>query len=115
MPDSMNLLALIVALSAYLAAIRFFAQERLATTPRPPNERALKVLLFRLVFADAPLVVAGLILAWQLFETPLQTDPCQTKSWWVAFLFCIAVVVMAVYHFLSWCKSIKEYWELPPA
>ena len=59
MPDSMNLLALIVALSAYLAAIRFFAQERLASIPRPSNERALKVLLFRIVFADAPLVVAG--------------------------------------------------------
>ncbi len=113
MPDSLNLLALIVALSAYLAAIRFFAQERLASTLPPPNARALKVLLFRLVFADVPLVIAGVLLTWQLFEGPLQTSPGQTRSWWVAFLFCVAVGVMALYHLLSWKRSIEEYWKLP--
>lgn len=111
MPDQLNFLALIVALSAYLAAIRFYAMQRLAGNPS--NAKSLKAFLFRLVFADAPLVIAGVLLTIQMFAMPLLADdnPGQTISWWVALLFCIAVGVLAAYHFLAWLKSIQEYWK----
>lgn len=109
MPDQLNFLSLIVALSAYLSAIRFYAMQRLASNPS--NAKSLKAFLFRLVFADAPLVLAGVLLTVQMFFKPLLADPAPGESiaWWVSFLFCLAVVVLATYHFLAWVKSIQEY------
>ena len=109
MPDQLNFLSLIVALSAYLAAIRFYAMQRLASNPS--NAKALKKFLFKLIFADAPLVLAGVLLTIQIFFKPLLADPVPGESitWWVSLLFCVAVAVLAAYHFLAWVKSIQEY------
>ena len=109
MPDKLNLLSLIVALSAYLAALRFYAIQRLAT--KPTNAQSLKAFLFLLVFADAPLVVAGVLLSLQLFWEPFCTLSASSSSWWVALLFLIAVMVMSVYHLAAWYKSVKEYFK----
>lgn len=109
MPDQLNFLSLIVAHSAYLAAIRFYAMQRLASNPS--NAKSLKKFLFKLIFADAPLVLAGVLLTIQLFLKPLLADPApwQSITWWVSFLFCCAVLVLAFYHLQAWLKSIQEY------
>ncbi len=101
--DKLNLLALMVALSAYLAAVRFAVIGRLAGDPKPANPAGLKQLLVALIPADAPLVIGGLLLTADLFWTSLIGGPPPPSLFWLAqWLFVIAIVVLAIHHMVSW-------------
>lgn len=117
-PATMNpgdLLALIIALSAYLATIRLIAIDKMSP-PRenePPlsadRKKKIKQSLFWLTLADAPLVIAGLLLGLHLFFPNLfnrsAPDWMLTAAIW---LFTVAGVLLVIYHFGAWYRSVKE-------
>ena len=65
--DWLSLLTLIVALSAYISALRFTMLGKLAEWPRPRNQRSLKKNLFFLMPIDFFLVFSGVFVAIHLF------------------------------------------------
>ena len=104
--DKLGFLALIVALSAYLASVRIAVIARLGSTPQPDHPERLKWFLVSLIPADLPLVVAGIFLAGDLFSKDLLgVDPAGWLYPGAKLLFVIAVVVLAVHHVVGWCIS----------
>lgn len=107
--DKLNLLALMVALSAYLAAIRFAVIGRLATVPPPMNAASLKRFLLSLIPADAPLVIGGLLLTADLFWAPLVGGAAPGWLYWLAqWLFVAAIIVLAIHHAISWIITVSK-------
>ena len=106
--DRLNLLALMVALSAYLAGIRFATIGRLASlrSSETATRQTMKTFLRLLVLADAPLVIAGLLVTVDLFPNPLFGKPA--PAWcleWAYRIFVFAVSVLALLHGYSWIRA----------
>jgi hypothetical protein len=122
--SSGDLLTLIVALAAYVAAVRIFLTERrhdlrrqsaASMSPRQadkpeinesgekrqddPAENINKTIK-RLIPADFLFVLAALLLSWRLF-IPGQVRP---YPWMIWSLFIIALLYLAGLHFLAWRK-----------
>ena len=107
--DKLNLLALMVALSAYLAAVRMTVIGRLGSTPAPNNPQDLKTFLVLLIPADAPLVVGGLFLTADLFWIGVfGAQPPSWLFWWAQVLFIAAISVLAIHHIVSWGITISK-------
>ena len=110
--DKLGFLALIVALSAYLASVRIALITRLGSVPKPDHPKRLKWFLVLLIPADLPLVVAGIFLAGDLFSKDLLgLEPATWLYPGAKLLFVIAVVVLAIHHFVGWCISLYKLYS----
>lgn len=116
--DRLNLLALIVAMSAYLAGIRFATIGRLASlrsTDALKRRRMRRFLRF-LIAADAPLIVAGLLITVDLFPNPILGKPA--PAWclaWAYRLFVLSVIILAGLHVASWLRAFQPAGSHTPA
>jgi hypothetical protein len=110
--DVIAFLSLIVALSAYLATIRLRLIDRIKKADENQKKR-LKLISFWLTFADAPLIVSGVLLflhgfwgktlgSWW-FASP--TAPGWLLPWSVG-LFWFGGLFLVGHHIAAWWKSI---------
>lgn len=107
--DKLGFLALIVALSAYLASVRIALITRIGSEPKPRHRWWLKLYVVSLIPADAPLVLAGLFLTAQLFSKDLSgPEPADWLYPAAKGLFVFAVGVLAAHHIALWIISIYK-------
>lgn len=111
-----DLLALIIALSAYLATIRLIAIDKMSPPKgnepplKPERKKKIKQSLFWLTLADAPLVIAGLLLGLHLFfPTIFDRSAPDWMLTWAIRLFTVAGVLLVIYHLRAWYRSIREF------
>jgi hypothetical protein len=104
--NHLDLLTLVIALSAYLATIRLVVISRLAAEPPPRNAAALKTFLRTLIPADLPLVLAGVFLFLLIFWDDLFGGAA--PGWFepaVVWAFFVAVLVLVAHHAVAWVRS----------
>lgn len=110
MSESLTLLALIMALSAYIGSVRARMLDR--ANSADPAEKCKQVgAVARLMWIDVPLVLSGLLLLlylmiWQLID--FRADGVLSAA---LLVFAFAAVVMAVFHACEWCRSVSELTE----
>lgn len=106
--DLIDLLSLIVALSAYIGAIRLAVLGRISSQPAPDDATKLKLKQFLrlLVPADMAFIVAGFLLFLRVFwadmfggTAPASFDPV------IIWSFFAGIVVLMLHHVFSWYKS----------
>jgi O-antigen/teichoic acid export membrane protein len=105
------LLAIIIALSAYLATIRL-AGIQLAKAPtgkddseKEANKKSIEWKLVFIALPDIFLVASGLFLAIYLFGGVFDWMRADGQLTWGVRLFCVAIVILAFYHLVSWFRS----------
>ncbi len=112
-----NLLTLIVALSAYVATIRLAVLARLVQNPQLPEDQRAKQkrFLILLIPADLLLVVAGvallLLLFWaHLFSSPGAPAATAPKGLEQVVVWCffLGILWLVGHHIGSWCKTLKS-------
>lgn len=116
--NSGDLLTLMVILATYVAALRFFLFERVATAEEKSKsgdekartrsqgtvDRALATLK-RLLFVDVLLVAGVILLSIRLLVIPLlRTTPSEAV---ISLLFLVAIVYLARLHFQEW-QHVRE-------
>ncbi|MDP3583958.1 MAG: hypothetical protein Q8R61_02440 [Thiobacillus sp.] len=104
--ECLTLLALIMALSAYIGSVRARLLDRAkeSTTEKCDYIRDVA----RLMWIDVPLVVSGLLLLlfvmmWQLGNYRADVVLAAALS-----VFALSAVVMAIFHACEWCKSLGK-------
>lgn len=114
--NQLDLLILIIALSAYVASIRLAVIQRLAVTPAPTNAESLRSYLKWLLPGDIPLVVSAVVLSLNIFWQELVVGPfanvlgAHPPSWFsplVVWLFVFAVLVLSLHHVAAWVRSAR--------
>jgi hypothetical protein len=111
--DEFTLLAIIVALSAYLATVRHFLLERIAasdegesgrTTVEPQGRKRIKKRLLVLVIGDAPITAAAVLVGLHsLYSSPPQ--------WFLRVgirCFTIGGLFLLVMHIASWLETVSS-------
>lgn len=106
MSECLTLLALIMALSAYVSSVRARRLDRAKECSAEKCEHILAVA--QLIWIDAPLVLAGLLLlsyvmVWQLLG--IRFDGVLDLA---LLVFAFAAIAGAVFHACEWCKSMAE-------
>ncbi|MGV3590069.1 MAG: hypothetical protein ACO1PZ_00170 [Gammaproteobacteria bacterium] len=115
--DLIAFLSLIVGLSAYLATIRVRIIDKIGEcgtdTAQQARKKKLHDLSVWLTLADAPLVIAGLLLFFHGFwaaTVGLVIDRPAAPSWFLPvaiWLFTLSIVVLAIHHAYAWKKSVS--------
>lgn len=110
MSECLTLLALIMALSAYIGSVRARMLDRARQHPSEKGDyiRAAAALMW----VDVPLVASGFLLlsyvmVWQLLG--IRFDGVLSLA---LLAFSFAAVVMAVFHACEWCKSLSKLREI---
>ena len=106
MSECLTLLALIMALSAYISSVRARMLDRAKEYPAEKCKHILAVA--QLIWIDVPLVLAGLLLLsyvmmWQLGD--IRFDGVLSAA---LLVFAFAAIAGAVFHACEWCKSMAE-------
>ena len=108
--DPINLLSLVIALSAYVGAVRLAVIGRIGTNPAPTEavKAKLKLFLRLLIPADVAFIIAGFLLFLRIFWSdlfhglaPAGFDPIIVWS-----LFTVVIVLM-LHHVFSWYNSFS--------
>ncbi len=108
--EPLNLLSLIIALSAYTGAVRLAVLGRMTATtpPEEASKKRLQKFLRLLIPADVALVLASLLTFLRIFwkdmfggEAPVCLDPV------IVWSFFVGVVVLILHHGYSWYKSLS--------
>jgi len=116
--DSLGLLAIIIALAAYVAVVRHRIID--AKRERRGDMKRLRRSSALLVFADYPLVAAGLLLAtdivWRLFSrgdsNAPGVEPEPTVLFWIAgCLFLFTITWMGILHAYESLGGLKDLWH----
>ncbi len=109
----LNLLTLILALSVYIASIRFVIVSRLIAEPKPDNDHKAKYRRFLkwLLPPDVLFVIAGLLLFlhiyWSnLFGADLQAPSCLASI--VIWCFFLGILCLMGHHIYSWCRTLRS-------
>lgn len=103
----LSLLSLIVALAAYVGAVRLAVLGRLAQPGVDDHHKArLKSFLRWLIPADAAFLGAGVLLFLRIFwpdltggQSLVGLDPI------IVWLFFLGIMVLVFHHMVAWCKS----------
>lgn len=107
--DHLNLLSLLIALSAYVGAVRLAVLGRITSNPHPSDEQKtrLQIFLRLLIPADVSLLLASLLTFLRIFwkdmfggEAPICLDPV------IVWSFFLGGVVLVLHHGYSWFKSL---------
>jgi len=110
MSECLTLLALIMALSAYIGSVRARMLDR---AKQNPAEKAKHIGdAAQLMWIDVPLVLSGFLLLlylmmWQLVD--FRADGVLSVA---LVVFALSAVVMVVFHACEWCKSLSKLREL---
>ena len=108
--DPINLLSLIIALSAYVGAVRLAVIGRMGANP-PPAEAVktkLKLFLRLLIPADVAFIIAGLLLFLQTFWSYMFAGAAPANlDCVIVWSFFVGVVVLMLHHGFSWYKSFS--------
>ena len=104
--ECLTLLALIMALSAYIGSVRARMLDRAKESTNEKCDYIRDVAWLMLI--DVPLVVSGLLLLlfvmmWQLGD--FRADVVLAAA---LIVFAASAVVMAVFHACQWCKSLAK-------
>jgi hypothetical protein len=109
--NSLDLLAIIIALASYVAAVRLALIGRLSNDSIEPGVKLLvKILVLSMIPADFNLIIAGILLATKLFFKDFASSliPFSVEGV-VAFLFAYAVLYLAFQHVMSWAISLWRF------
>lgn len=100
-----DLLILAVALSAYLAGLRTYTLDQLASRSMAPTmEKKLRKLILLVSIADALLIFSAAFLVADYIFGGI------ALFYRIAMLlFCLGMFTILVIHFQEWLKSYKEY------
>ena len=107
--ECLTLLALIMALSAYIGSVRARLLDRAKEHSDDKKEKCDYIRdVARLMWIDVPLVISGLLLLlfvmrWQLFG--FRDEVVLVAA---LIVFAASAVVMAVFHACQWCKSLAK-------
>jgi hypothetical protein len=104
---SMALLALMVALSAYLASVGIFLADRvekLESTKKPLKANKIKMQRRLLILADTPTVVAAFLLALHVFAF----YPSVTLVPASILLFRMSIVTLILFHMSQWITALPD-------
>lgn len=104
--ECLTLLALIMALSAYIGSVRARMLDRAKQYPAEKSDYIRAAAGLMLI--DVPLVLSGLllllhVLMWQLVDFRADGVLIAALS-----VFALSAVVMAVFHACEWCKSLSK-------
>ena len=108
--DPINLLSLVIALSAYVGAVRLAVIGRMGANPAPAEAVKTKLRLFLrlLIPADMAFIIAGFLLFLRIFWSdmfhgvaPAWFDPL------IVWSFFIGIIVLMLHHGFSWYKSFS--------
>ncbi|MFP5408655.1 MAG: hypothetical protein ACLGGY_05180 [Gammaproteobacteria bacterium] len=107
MSECLTLLALIMALSAYVSSVRARMLDRANVEDSVEKCKHIRAVA-QLIWIDAPLVVSGLLLLsyvmmWQLGD--IRFDGVLSTA---LLVFAFAAIAGAVFHACEWCKSMAE-------
>jgi len=103
-----------IALAAYISAVRLALIARIHNQNDKSNKDTLKTVIRCIILADAPLVFGSLLLSGHLLVEILGNRPWPWLFPLATFLFCIAVVVLAIHHFVAWANSCGAKSPPPP-
>jgi hypothetical protein len=109
----LDLLALIIAISAYLAAVRLAIIARLGADPKPRRPNDLKLFILSLIPADLNLIVAGSMLAVVMFTEAQGGKASPRLSNMVVPSFLFAVGYLVIHHLWGWIFSCWRYYWHP--
>lgn len=103
--DLLTLLAIIIALSAYLATVRLFAIDRLTQLAGDLQKRKKVHRNLRLLFvADAPMTVSAVFLGIYILYSNAPSCFLPTSI----YLFTFAGLMLLIYHIYAWIKSFSR-------
>lgn len=105
MPDTLDVLTLVIALAVYVASLRFAVVGRLGTEPPPKKPENLKWFLVALIPVDAALVSSGALLTVKLFHPDLFAG-CFDLEAAAHALFALALGFLALHHVYAWYRSV---------
>lgn len=105
--DKSTFLAIIVALSAYLAAVRLALITLLGRKNKPKDAWIIKLYLGLLILADAALIVAGGCMIVYFFgNTLFGWEPGESIYTCAVWAFGVAFVILVVTHLVAWIVTI---------
>lgn len=108
--DPINLLSLVIALSAYVGAVRLAVIGRMGANPAPAEavKNKLKLFLRLLIPADVAFIIAGFLLFLRIFWRDMFSgaSPAYFDSI-IVWSFFAGVVVLMLHHGFSWYKSLS--------
>ena len=112
-----TLLAITIALSAYLASIRLYAINKINNLPansrRESIKRKIKENLFYIFLIDMPLVIGSFFIYLHLFWHHLFNIGKPTWFFTIGiWLITGAILLMILAHIGSWLKTVCEYIDI---
>jgi hypothetical protein len=108
--DQLTTLAILIALSAYLATIRLLAIERISRQTDKDKKQEIRLKLLWLVVPDSLLTVSALLLGFHIFSSYLAKHPGSLLAWSI-WLFAAAGLLLFLSHIVAWSKTIAECWK----
>ena len=105
--ELLTLLAIIIALSAYLATMRGVLRERIRGAPEARKQH-LRVSLYLLILPDALLVISGLLLGLHIFYAylPGVGEPPVWLLRRAIQLFIAGGLCLVVLHLVEWLRAL---------
>lgn len=107
-----QLLTVMIALAAYISAVRLALIARIHNKNDDSDKGTLKIVIRSIIPADAVLVFGSLLLSGHLLVEILGKRPWSWLFPTATVLFCLAVVILAVHHFVAWVTSLRA--KSPP-
>ena len=104
--DSLTLFAIIIALSAYLATLRWLTIVRIGKSVDNEDKQILKKSLQLITLPDVPLVISAVLLFAHIFWIYLLgTAAPDFLFTWSVYLFAISFLTLIAYHIIEWYKT----------
>jgi hypothetical protein len=100
-----QLLTIMIALAAYISAVRLALIGRIKNKNDESNKDSLKTVIRWLIPADAVLVTGSILLSGHLMAATLGKQPWPWLFVTATALFCAAVLILAVHHLFAWLGS----------
>lgn len=105
--DLLTIIGVIIALAAYIASVRGRILDKAVAASIEIKKTELKNYAKRLMFADVPLIISGLMLIiYTALKTFANTEIGILLNLGMS-LFAIALAVLAIFHALEWYKSFN--------
>lgn len=94
-----------IALAAYISAVRLALIARIHNANDKSNKETLKTVIRCLIPADLVLVLGSLLLSGHLLVEAVGQHPWPWLFVTATVLFCVAVLILAIHHLVAWFGS----------